>query len=93
MQNEALKLCPTVNDVVPSDSSWLQDASTKSEFWPYVINGIKSYKSDVFCYGEILNTAATSIMCRDLNICIPDSFLKVQGLQDARSRQIAFIIA
>ena len=37
------------------------DANTRSNFWPYVINGIKSYKSDVYCYGEILNSAATDI--------------------------------
>ena len=41
---------------LPSD-----DSSTRSDFWSTVIDGIKAYKSDVFCYGEILNTAGTSI--------------------------------
>ena len=32
-----------------------------SNFWPTVLNGAKSKKSDVYFYGEILNTASTNI--------------------------------
>lgn len=34
-------------------------ASFCSNFWPTVINGIKAYKSDVYCYGEVLGGAGT----------------------------------
>lgn len=37
------------------------DSATRSDFWPTVINGIKSYKSNIYCYGEILGGAATSL--------------------------------
>ena len=33
------------------------DENCGSNFWPTVINGIKTYAGDVFCYGEILNSA------------------------------------
>lgn len=33
------------------------DNSTKSDFWPTVINGINSYKSGLYIYGEILGDA------------------------------------
>lgn len=35
-------------------------ASFRSNYWPTVINGIKSYKSDVYCYGEVLGGAGTN---------------------------------
>ena len=33
------------------------DDSTKSDFWPTVINGINSYKSGLYIYGEVLGDA------------------------------------
>ena len=35
-------------------------ASFRSNFWPTVINGIKAYDSDVYCYGEVLGGAGTN---------------------------------
>lgn len=35
-------------------------ASYASNFWPYVTNGIRDYKSDVYLYGEILGSAGTA---------------------------------
>lgn len=49
------------------------DAKTQSDFWPTVINGIKAYKSDVFCYGEILNTAATPLTNYTKYIAVTDN--------------------
>ena len=38
-----------------------EDSYCGSDFWPTVINGIKSYKSDVYVYGEMLDdTGGTS---------------------------------
>ncbi len=53
---------------LPSD-----DDKTKSDFWSVIINGIKKKKSDVFCYGEILNSAATDIKNYTEYIAITDN--------------------
>ena len=42
------------------------NASFASDFWPTVINGIKQYAPDVYCYGEVLYHA-------DENQSLPDS--------------------
>ena len=65
---------------LPSD-----DSSTKSNFWPYIINGIKQYKSDVFCYGEILNTAATSLSNYTKYISVTDNKTGNSALSAAKS--------
>ena len=65
---------------LPSD-----DSSTRSDFWPTVINGIKSYKSDVFCYGEILNTAATSMSNYTTYIAVTDNKTGNSALSPANS--------
>ena len=65
---------------LPSD-----DSNTRSEFWPTVINGIKSYKSDVFCYGEILNTASTSISNYTKYIYVTDNKTGNSALSAANS--------
>lgn len=37
------------------------DGSFGSDFWPTVINGIKAYDSDVYCYGELLDQPGGSL--------------------------------
>ena len=73
---------------LPSD-----DSSTKSEFWPYVINGIKSYKSDVFCYGEILNTAATSMSNYTKYIDVTDNKTGNSALSAAKNSNASSLAA
>lgn len=37
------------------------DGTFSSDFWPTVINGIKAYDSDVYCYGELLDQPGGSL--------------------------------
>ena len=66
---------------LPSD-----DDKTKSEFWSTVISGIKKKKSDVFCYGEILNTASTDITNYTKYIAITDNRTGNYALSVAKSK-------
>ncbi len=61
------------------------DSNTRSSFWSTVINGIKDYKSDVFCYGEILNTAKTSISNYTTYMCVTDNKTGNNALSAANS--------
>ena len=69
------------------------DSSTKSDFWPTVINGIKSYKSGVFCYGEILNTAATSMSNYTTYIAVTDNKTGNSALSAAKSSNASGLAA
>ena len=50
------------------------DSGCASNFWPTVINGIKDYKSDVFCYGEILGSAGTDISNYTTYMAVTDNY-------------------
>ena len=65
---------------LPSD-----DSNTRSDFWKVVIEGIKAYKSDVFCYGEILNTAATALSNYTKYIDVTDNKTGNSALSAANS--------
>ncbi|MEE3475135.1 MAG: dockerin type I domain-containing protein, partial [Ruminococcus sp.] len=66
---------------LPSDND-----KTKSDFWSVIINGIKEKKSDVFCYGEILNSAATDITNYTEYIAITDNRTGNYALSMAKSK-------
>lgn len=66
---------------LPSDND-----KTKSDFWSVIINGIKKKKSDVFCYGEILNSAATDITNYTEYIAITDNRTGNYALSMAKSK-------
>lgn len=65
----------------PGDS-----ANIRSNFWSYVINGIKDYKSDVYCYGEILNSAATDISNYTTYMDVTDNATGNDALSGANSQ-------
>ncbi len=66
---------------LPSDND-----KTKSDFWSVIINGIKKKKSDIFCYGEILNSAATDIKNYTEYIAITDNRTGNYALSVAKSK-------
>ena len=73
---------------LPSD-----DSNTRSDFWKYVTDGIKAYKSDVFCYGEILNTAATSMSNYTKYIAVTDNKTGNSALSAAKNSNASKLAA
>ncbi len=69
---------------LPTDNS-----ITRSTFWSTVINGIKSYKSDVFCYGEILGTALTNISNYTTYLAVTDCSTGNDALTAAKNGNAA----
>ncbi|MBQ9515538.1 MAG: alpha-amylase, partial [Ruminococcus sp.] len=63
---------------VPAD-----DSSFKSNFWPYVINGINEYKSGLYNYGEILNTADIDISNYTQYMSVTDNLTGDRALDKA----------
>lgn len=69
------------------------DSATKSDFWPTVINGIKSYKSGLFCYGEIIGSAKTSISNYTTYFAVTDSETCRNALSGAKHGNAADLAA
>ena len=69
------------------------DAETRSDFWSYIINGIKEYRSDVYCYGEILNSAGTSITNYTAYMDVTDNLTGNDALAGANSQNAGKLAA
>ena len=61
------------------------DSSCKSDFWPTVINGVKSYASsqDLYIYGEILGGAGTDISNYTTYMAVTDNYTGDRALDKA----------
>ena len=65
-------------------------ASTRSDFWDVVIGGLKEYKPDVFCYGEILGSAGNIPMSSyQRYMSITDSDVSINAFQGERTNNAA----
>ena len=69
------------------------DPNCSSDFWPTVVNGIKSKKSDVFLYGEILGYAGTDISNYTQYFAVTDNETGNHALSNACSRNGAGLAA
>lgn len=68
---------------LPSDTS----SSCASDFWPTVINGIDDYTdNDLYCYGEILNSAGTDITNYTQYLDVTDNYTGDYALYSAYSQ-------
>ena len=66
---------------LPSDTS----SSCASDFWPTVINGIDDYTdNDLYCYGEILNSAGTDITNYTQYLDVTDNYTGDYALPHTR---------
>ena len=55
----------------------------RSNFWPNTVGAVKNYKSDVFCYGEILGGAGTDISNYTQYMAVTDNYTGDRALDKA----------
>ncbi|MEE3333541.1 MAG: alpha-amylase family glycosyl hydrolase [Ruminococcus sp.] len=63
---------------LPNDPS-----NCRSNFWPNTVGAINNYKSDVFCYGEILGGAGTDISNYTQYMAVTDNYTGDRALDKA----------